>query len=231
MNRFDEEMIPYYQRYDDALMRGDRKEMAYLAQFCTEKDPDKWKPFQRRQVCENMRSYDRMKTFGYTEVRLNDVGWFEWKFPDYERQEFIPLGVEINRGCCKMKEAKAVGVLQVANGNWVAEVGYDFTSIGTSVVYLGCFRLKQYATRKEALDAALQEYIDRWTKRNPDEKKEDQAVMNARALMDGGTVDLSGKPKRQAKPKEKPKAQAKTEPETLSLAERLRAALVARLAA
>ena len=126
-----------------------------------------------------------------------------------------------------MKEAKAVGVLQVANGNWVAEVSDDFTSIGTTVVYLGCTRMKQYATRKAALDAALQEYIDRWTKRNPDEKKEDQAVRNARTLMTGGTIDLSEKPKRQAKPK----AQPKPEPETLSLAERLRAALLARLAA
>jgi hypothetical protein len=227
MNRFDEEMMPYYQRYDDALMKGDKKEIAYLAQFCTEKDPEKWKPFRRRQICENMRSHDQMKTFGYTEVRLNDAGWYEWKFPNYERQEFIRLGVEINRGCCNTKEAKAVGVLQVANGNWVAEVSDDFTSICTSVVYLGCYRPKQYATRNAALNAALQQYIDRWKKRNPDVKKEDQAVRNARSLMAGGAIDLSEKPKRQPKPKAQPKQQA----EVLSLADRLRAALMERLAA
>ena len=225
MNRFDDEMVPYYQRYDDALMKGDKKEIAYLEQFCSEKDPEKWKAFQRRQICENMHSHDQMKTYGYTEVRLNDVGWYEWKFPDYERQEFIRLGVEINRGCCNMKEAKAVGILQVANGNWVAEVGSDFTSIGTSVVYLGCYRPRQHATRKEALDAALQEYVAQWTRRNPGERKEDQAVRNARALMAGGTVDLSEKPKRQAK------ARQKAETVIPSLAERLRAALTARLAA
>lgn len=223
MNRFDEEMMPYYQRYDDAMMRGDKKEITYLAQFCNEKEPDKWKDFQRRQICENMHHHDQMKLFGYTEIRLNDVGWYEWKFPDYEQQEFIRLGVEINRGCCNMKEAKAVGILQVANGNWVAEVSDDFTSIGTSVVYLGCYRPKQYATRNAALNAALQQYIDRWTKRNPDVKKEDQAVRNARSLMAGGTIDLSEKPKRQSK--------AKPQPEVLSLAERLRAALLDRLAA
>jgi hypothetical protein len=159
------------------------------------------------------------------------VGWYEWKFPNYEQQEFIRLGVEINRGCCKTKEAKAVGVLQVANGNWVAEVSDDFTSIGTTVIYMGCTRMKQYATRKAALDAALQEYIDRWTKRNPDEKKEDQAVRNARTLMAGGTIDLSEKPKRQAKPKAHPKPETNVQTEALSLAERLRAALLARLAA
>ncbi len=229
MNRFDEEMMPYYQRYDDALKRGDRNEIAYLAQFCNKKSPDEWKGFQRRQICENMHHHDQMKRFGYTEIRLNDVGWYEWKFPNYEQQEFIRLGVEINRGCCKMKEAKAVGILQVANGNWVAEVGHDFTSIGTSVVYMGCTRMTQYATRKAALDAALQEYIDHWTKCNPDEKKEDQAVRSARTLMAGGVVDLSERPKRQPKAKAQP--EPKRKPETLSLADRLRAALAARLAA
>ena len=229
MCKFDEEMMPYYQRYDDAMMRGDKKEIAHLAEFCSEKDPYKWKPFQRRQICENMHHHDKMKTFGYTEVRLNDVGWYEWKFPNYEQQEFIRLGIEINRGCCNMKEAKAVGILQVANGNWVAEVSDDFTSIGKSVVYMGCTRMKQYATRKAALDAALQEYIDRWTQRNPNEKKEDQAVRNARTMMAGGTIDLSEKPKRQAKPKVQPKPEPQSE--ILSLAERLRIALMERLAA
>lgn len=229
MCKFDEEMMPYYQRYDDAMMRGDKKEIAHLAEFCSEKDPYKWKPFQRRQICENMHHHDKMKTFGYTEVRLNDVGWYEWKFPNYEQQEFVRLGIEINRGCCNMKEAKAVGILQVANGNWVAEVSDDFTSIGKSVVYMGCTRMKQYATRKAALDAALQEYIDRWTQRNPNEKKEDQAVRNARTMMAGGTIDLSEKPKRQAKPKVQPKPEPQSE--ILSLAERLRIALMERLAA
>jgi hypothetical protein len=45
--------------------------------------------------------------------------------------------------------------------------------------------------------------------------------------MAGGTVDLSEKPKRQPKPKVQPKQQA----EVLSLADRLRAALMERLAA
>ena len=171
---------PYYDRYDRAMESNDVKELAYMSQFTNEKDIRKW---WRRQVCENMADYDRMKTFGYNEVVLNEHGWIETKFPNYEQQEFIKLGIQINRGCCNLKEAMAVGIMQVGNGKWVAEVGHDFSSIGTSVIYLGIYSSPMYDTRTEALNASLRKYIGYWHDHNKDVRKEDEAVRNARSLM------------------------------------------------
>ncbi len=183
ISEFDKEMIPYYERYDKALETNDIKELAYLAQFCIEEDIRKWNEHRRRQICENMRNWDKMQEYGYTEIILNDVGWLEWKFKNYLDQEFYPLGIEINRGSCNMKEPKAIAVLQVANGNWVGEVSYDFTNIGKSFIYLGIYRNKQYPTRTEAWNAAIKTYIDEWHRRNPKVGKEDEAVRKARSLI------------------------------------------------
>ena len=182
MCKFDEEMIPYYKRYDKAFETNDIKEIAYLSQFCIEEDIRKWNEHRRRQVCENMHSWDKMQEYGYTEIILNDCGWLEWKFKDYEQQEFVPLGVEINRGACNIPEAKAIGIMQVPNGNWVARVGNDFTQIGTTVVYMGIYE-KQYPTRTEAWNTELKKFIDGWHKRNPNVKKEDEAVKKAKSLI------------------------------------------------
>ena len=179
MSKFDEEMIPYYERYDKAFESNDIKEIAYLSQFAQEQDIRKW---WRRQVCENMHQWDRMKSYGYTEIILNDVGWLEWKFKDYLTQEFVPLGEVINRGCCNCKDNMAIAVKQVPNGKWVAEVSNDFTSIGHPYLYLGC-GLKQYESRTEAWNAALKEFIERWKRSNKDVKKEDEAVRKAKSLI------------------------------------------------
>ena len=179
MSRFDEEMIPYYERYDKAFETNDIKEIAYLSQFTPKQDIREW---WRRQVCENMHSWDKMQEYVYTEIILNDVGWLEWKFKDYEEQEFVPLGVEINRGACNIPDAKAIGIMQVPNGNWVAKVGSDFTQIGTTVVYMGIYE-KQYPTRTEAWNTELKEYIDSWKRRNPKVMKEDEAVKKAKSLI------------------------------------------------
>jgi len=182
MCRFDEEMKPYYKRYDKAIKANDIKEIAYLSQFCIEKDVRKWNEHRRRQICENMRGWDKMQEYGYTEIILNDCGWLEWKFKDYEQQEFVPLGVEINRGCCNMQDAMAIGIMQVPNGNWVARVGNDYTRIGTSVIYMGIYQT-QYPTRTEAWNTELKEYIASWKKRNPKVLKEDEAVKRAKSLI------------------------------------------------
>jgi len=180
MCRFDEEMKPYYERYDKAMEANDINEIAYFSKFTLEKDIRKW---WRRQVCENMHSFDKFKEYGYTEIQLNDVGWFEWKFPEYEtKQEFVPLGEEINRGCCNMKSPKALAVMQVANGNWISEVSDDFTRIDYPFIYLG-IHSTQYTTRTEAWNTALKKYIEGWKYRNSNVKKEDDAVKKARSLI------------------------------------------------
>lgn len=81
-----------------------------------------------------------------------------------------------------MKEAKAIGIMQVPNGNWVAKVDHDFTSIGTNHVYMGIY-CDQYPTRTEAINTELRKYIDSWRKRNPNVKKEDDAVRKAKSLL------------------------------------------------
>ena len=182
MSRFDEEMIPYYERYDKAFETNDIKEIAYLKQFCNEEDIRNWKGHQRRQVCENMRNWKKMQEYGYTEIILDDYGWLEWKFKGYENQEFYPLGMEINRGCCNIPDAKAIGIMQVANGNWVAKVSDDFTQIGTTVVYMGIYQ-EQYPTRTEAWNTELKKYIGDWHSRYPNVKKEDESVKKARSLI------------------------------------------------
>lgn len=179
MCKFDEEMKPYYERYHKAFENNDIKEIAYLSQFSDEKDIREW---WERQVCENMHTYDRMKSYGYTEIILNDNGWLEWKFKDYMDQEFVPLGEVINRGCCNMKENMAIAVKQVPNGKWVAEVSNDFTSIGHSYIYLGV-GLDMFDTRTEAWNNALKEFIERWRGRNPNVKKDDKAVAKAKSLI------------------------------------------------
>ena len=179
---FEKKMIPYYERYDKAFETNDIKELAYLAQFCIEEDIRKWDSFRRRQVCENMNRWDMMKEYGYTEIILNECGWLEWKFKNYLEQEFYPLSIEINRGCCNTKDPMAIGILQVPNGNWVAKVGYDFTSIGKSFIYLG-INITQYPTRTEAWNTELKKYIDDWHRRYPNVKKEDESVKKARSLI------------------------------------------------
>ncbi len=183
MCKFDEEVKVFYDRFDKAYENNDIAELGYFSQFCIEKDIRKWvKPFLRRQICENALHWQKMQSFGYTEVILNDVGWLEWKFKNYKDQEFVPLGEEINRGCCNMKESKAIAILQVPNGNWVAKVSQDFSCIGSSYICIGA-NSNQYPNRTEAWNAALKEYIASWHKRNPQVEKEDKAVRKAKSLI------------------------------------------------
>ena len=179
MCKFDEEMKPYYKRYDKAFKSNDIKEIAYMSQFTPEKDIRQW---DRRKLCENMHKWDEMKSYGYTEIIFANYGWLEWKFKDYLSQEFVPLGATINRGSCNMTENMALGIMQVPNGKWVARVDQDFSSIGNPHIFLGC-GLKQYDTRTEAWNSELRRFIDDWHKRNPDVKKEDEAVAKAKALI------------------------------------------------
>jgi hypothetical protein len=61
-------------------------------------------------------------------------------------------------------------------------VGSDFTQIGTTVVYMGIYD-NQYPTRTEAWNTELKKFIDGWHKRNPNVKKEDEAVKKAKSLI------------------------------------------------
>ena len=183
MNKFDEEVQVFYDRFDKAYENNDIKELGFFSQFCIEKDIRKWtNGHYRRQMCENARNQMYAEKCGITEVRLNDVGWLEWIIPDYEKQEFYPLGCIINRGCCNSKEKRALGVLQLPNGKWVAKIDYDFTSIGHPHIYLGIFD-EQYDSRENAINAAIKQFVERWHDRNSNIKKEDEAVVNAKKMI------------------------------------------------
>ena len=183
MNKFEEEVQVFYDRFDKAYENNDIKELGFFSQFCIEKDIRKWtNGHYRRQMCENARNQMYAEKCGITEVRLNDVGWLEWKIPNYEEQEFIPLGYVINRGCCNSEDYKALGILQLPNGKWIAEIGDDFTSIGNPHIYLGIFH-EQFDSRKEATNNAINKFVSRWKSHNPNVKKDDEAVAKAKSLL------------------------------------------------
>ena len=180
MSKFDEEMKPYYERYDKAFETNDIKEIAYLQQFTKEQDIRKW---WERQICENMHSNDLWKAAGYEGAPLNEHGWHDWIFPDCEeKQECVILGTTINRGGCDFKEENAVAVMQLPNGKWVAEAGWIALCLGKDKMRLGIHH-KHYDTRKEAWNAALKKFIEQWKSHNKDVKKDDEAVAKAKSLI------------------------------------------------
>lgn len=183
MCKFDEEVQVFYDRFDKAYENSDIQELGFFSQFCIEKDIRKWLKGQyRRQICENARNHRFWLACGLTGVVLNEYGWLEWKIPGYEQQEFIPLGCIINRGCCNTKEEKALGVLQLPNGKWLAKIDSDFSVIGHPYLYLGIFD-EQYDSRTDAVNGAIKSFVDRWHKSNKGIKKEDDAVQKAKSMV------------------------------------------------
>ena len=183
MNKFDEEVQVFYDRFDKAYENNDIHELGFFSQFCIEKDIRKWtNGHLRRQMCENARNHKFWLACGLTGVKLNEYGWLECNVPGFENQEFIPLGCIINRGCCNMKEEMALGVMQLPNGKWMASIGMDYTKIGHSYLYLGIFD-EQFDSRAEAVNAAIKRFVDSWHNHNKDVKKEDEAVVSAKQLI------------------------------------------------
>jgi hypothetical protein len=183
MNKFDKEVQVFYDRFDKAYENNDLKELAFFSQFCIEKDIRKWtNGHYRRQICENARNNKYWLACGLTGAVLNEYGWHEWKIPGYEKQEFIPLGCIINRGCCNTKEERALGVMQLPNGKWIANVDSDFTSIGHPYIYLGIYD-EQFDTRAKAVNDAIRRFVERWHRGNENVKKEDEAVRRAKSLI------------------------------------------------
>ena len=182
MSNFDEEVQVFYDRFDKAYENNDIQELGFFSQFTNEPDIRKWTGIVRRRICENARNHKFWLACGLTSVKLNEYGWLEWKIPGYENQEFIPLGCIINRGCCNSKEEKALGVLQLPNGKWIAKIDMDCTKIGHSYLYLGIFD-DQFDSREEAVNAAIKRFVDSWHNRNKDVKKEDEAVVRAKKLI------------------------------------------------
>ena len=182
MNKFDEEVQFFYDRFDKAYENNDIQELGFFSQFTNEPDIRKWTGIVRRRICENARNHKFWLACGLTGVKLNECGWLEWKIPGYENQEFIPLGCIINRGCCNSKEEQALGVLQLPNGKWIAKIGMDFTKIGHSYLYLGIFD-EQFDSRAKAVNAAIRRFVDWWHDSNKDVKKEDEAVVKAKRLI------------------------------------------------
>lgn len=179
MNKFDEEMIPYYERYDKAMENNDINELAYFSQFSSEPDIRKW---EKHKICRNARNFQYSLACGITKVVLDEHGWLEWKIPEYEKQEFHPIGCIINRGACNMKEKQALGVMQLPNGKWIARIDWDYSDIGHPYLYLGIFD-EMFDTRTEAWNNAIKEFVDRWHERNKDVKKEDLAVTKAKSML------------------------------------------------
>ena len=182
MNKFDEEVQVFYDRFDKAYENNDIQELCFFSQFTNEPDIRKWTGIVRRRICENARNHKFWLACGLTGVKLNEYGWLEWKIPGYENQEFIPLGCIINRGCCNSKEEQALGVLQLPNGKWIAKIGMDYTKIGHSYLYLGIFD-EQFDSRAKAVNAAIKRFVDSWHNNNKDVKKEDEAVVRAKQLI------------------------------------------------
>lgn len=183
MNKFDEEVQVFYDRFDKAYENNDIQELGFFSQFCIEKDIRKWtNGHLRRQMCENARNHKFWLACGLTGVKLNEYGWLEHHIPGFENQEFIPLGCIINRGCCNTKEDKALGVMQLPNGKWIAQIDSDYTSIGHSYLYLDIYD-EQFDSRTEAVNAAIKRFVDRWHDHNKDVKKEDEAVKKAKSML------------------------------------------------
>jgi len=182
MNKFDEEVQVFYDRFDKAYENNDIQELGFFSQFTNEPDIRKWTGIVRRRICENARNHKFWLACGLTGVKLNEHGWLEWKIPGYENQEFIPLGCIINRGCCNSKEEKALGVLRLPNGKWIAKIDMDYTKIGRSYLYLGIFD-EQFDSKAEAVNAAIKRFVDSWHNHNKDVKKEDEAVVRAKRLI------------------------------------------------
>jgi hypothetical protein len=183
MNRFDEEVQVFYDRYDKAIKKNDIKELAFFSQFCMEKDIRKWDGFRRRQMCENARTYEYWKKCGYTDFVLNEHGWLGFHCPGFEKQEFHPLGCLINRGCCNMQDSYGLGVMQLPNGKWIAECGwYPETLENRRYLYLSVFD-EQYDTRAEAVNTAIKRFVDWWHCHYEDVKKEDEAVIKAKSML------------------------------------------------
>ena len=183
MNKFDEEVQVFYDRFDKAYENNDIQELGFFSQFCIEKDIRKWtNGHLRRQMCENARNHKFWLACGLTGVKLNEYGWLEHHIPGFENQEFIPLGCVINRGCCNMKEEKALGIMQLPNGKWIADIDSDCTKIGHPYLYLDIFD-EQFETRTQAVNAAIKRFVDRWHNHNEDVKKEDEAVVRAKSML------------------------------------------------
>lgn len=187
MNKFDKEMEPIYERFDKAFESNDIKELAFFSQFCIEKDLRKWQEFYRRQICENVRTNTFWLKCGLKGVELDDCGWHEWKIPGYEKQEFYPLGEQINRGSCNITEEMALGVMHLPNGKWIAKIDWDFTKIGHSFLYLGIYD-EQCDSRTEAVNNAIKRYVDSWYAHNKCVKKEDAAVVKAKSMIIVDTI-------------------------------------------
>ncbi len=171
----------YYNAYDKAVEDNDKQQLQYFAQFTTKPADFPNQNFRRRQICENMCFNQQWIAAGYKGIPLNECGWHECHFP-FDNQEITKLGETINRNCCNMIEKKLIGILQLPNRKWVAEVQQDFSKIGFDhcYIYVGS---EQYETRKEAWNTALMKFIKGWRNANKGIKKEDQAVKEAKRLL------------------------------------------------
>ena len=137
--------VPMYERYDKAVENNDAKELAWFAQFGTEK----WE----NQMITNARAYEQYLLCGYKgEPVFNEHGWLEnGRCIDLkEKSELVPV--------FKDDQYRAnVMILQHPNRKWIATAEYNF-SISGGGAYPSIWS-KQYPTRRDALNAVLDSLI------------------------------------------------------------------------
>ena len=137
--------MPMYERYDRAVKNNDAEELAWFAQFGTEK----WE----NQMITNARAYEQYLLCGYKGNPIfNEHGLLEngHCLELKEKAEFVPV--------FKDDQYRAnVMILQHPNGKWIATAEYNF-SISGGGAYPSIWS-KQYPTRRDALNAVLDSLI------------------------------------------------------------------------
>lgn len=137
--------IPMYERYDKAVENNDAEELAWFAQFGSEK----WEC----QMITNARTYEQYLMCGYKEKPVfNEYGWLE------------------NGNCMSLKEKSEhvqvfkdgtfnaeIMLLQHPNGKWIGTLCYSLSICGGGS-YPSIWE-KQYDTRRHALNATLDKLI------------------------------------------------------------------------
>lgn len=137
--------IPMYDRYDRAVEENDEKTLLWFHQFGSEE----WE----RQMIENAHDYELYLSCGYTgKPSFNSAGWLENANGYFMRDQMEIVWVFKENG------ARAyVQLLHHPNDTWVSAI--DITlSLGGCCGYPSVWD-KQYPTRREALNAALDNII------------------------------------------------------------------------
>lgn len=143
---------PMYERYDKAVENNDKKELAWFAQFGSEK----WE----NQMITNARVYEQYLSCGYSgEPTFNDIGWLTNGHCTELRDKAETITV--------FKDDTAYAIVMLLkhpNGKWIATLDYSFSQSGGGA-YPNIWD-KQHPSRRDALNAVLDRLIALMEKSN-----------------------------------------------------------------